>query len=235
MDKPWLLDLFAGAGGAGEGYRRAGFHVVSVDIDPKPLRHNPHEWYCDDALSVLDTLLAHREWNGYRLHDFDAIHASPPCQEYTPLHARHQHKSYPDLIEPMRGRLQHAGLPWVMENVPTAPLAYWVQLCGTMFGLRVYRHRRFETSWLMWQPAHPRHTASTGSGRGQRQRKAHYMAGGFVCVTGNVGSYAGEAMGIDWMTGEELSQAIPPAYTQWIGAQLLSVIGNTSTARRIPA
>lgn len=222
MDKPWLLDLFAGAGGAGEGYRRAGFHVVSVDI--KPQKHNPHEFYQDDAVAVLDALLAGHEWNGYHLHDFLALHASPPCQEYTALHARHPHKSYPDLIAPMRARLQRAGVPWVMENVPPAPLAYWVQLCGTMFGLRVYRHRRFETSWLMWQPAHPQHTASTGSGRGQRQRKAHYLAGGFVCVTGNVGSYAGDAMGIDWMNGAELSQAIPPAYTQWIGQQLLNVV-----------
>lgn len=222
MDKPWILDLFAGPGGAGEGYRRAGFHVVSCDIVPQ--KRNPHEFYQDDALRVLDELLAGREWNGYRLADFQAIHASPPCQEYCTLHARHPDKIYPDLIEPVRERLTRTGIPWIIENVPQAPLTHGIYLCGTMFGLRVYRHRWFESSHLMWQPAHPKHLIRTGAGRGQTQRKARYMAGYFVTVTSNVGSYAGEAMGIDWMTGKQLGLAIPPAYTEWLGRQLLAVL-----------
>ena len=223
MDRPWLLDLFAGPGGAGEGYRRAGFHVVSVDIAPQ--KHNPHEFYQGDALHVLDTLLTPGgEWNGYRLHDFQIIHASPPCQDYCPLKALHPEKVYPRLIEPTRARLRQTGLPWVMENIPTAPLLYGVTLCGTMFDLRVYRHRCFETSHYLWQPAHPGHVKRTGAGKGQRQRKSAYLSGNFVTVTGNVGRYAGEAMGIDWMTGKEISQAIPPAYTQWIGQHLLPIV-----------
>lgn len=222
MDNPWLLDLFAGPGGAGEGYRRAGFHVVSCDIAWQ--KHNPHEFYQADALTVLDTLLAGHKWEGFRLHDFQAIHASPPCEDWCPLKALHPDKSYPRLIEPTRERLLRTGLPWIMENIPTAPLLYGVTLCGTMFDLRVYRHRRFETSHYLWQPAHPRHVKRTGLGKGQTQRKAAYMAGGFVTVTGNVGRYAGEAMGIDWMNGDELSKAIPPAYTDWLGRQLLSVV-----------
>jgi DNA (cytosine-5)-methyltransferase 1 len=230
MDKPWLLDLFAGAGGAGEGYRRAGFHVVSVDIAPQ--KHNPHEFYQDDALAVLDTLLARGEWNGYHLHDFDAIHASPPCQDASSLHARYPTREYLKLIEPTRERLLRTGQPWVIENVMPARLLYGVTLCGGMFGLRTYRHRRFETSWLCFQPGHPPHIARTAT----KRRRDAWAAGWNVSVTGDVGTYlAAEAMGIDWMNGDELSQAIPPAYTQWIGAQLLIVIGAGDRARRVSA
>lgn len=221
MDKPWLLDLFAGAGGAGEGYHRAGFHVVAVDLDPKPLRHNPHEWYVGDALDVLDTLLSRGEWQGYRLHDFQAIHASPPCQDASALHARYPDRVYPKLIEPTRERLVRSGIAWVIENVMPAKLHFGITLCGGMFGLRTYRHRRFETSWLCWQPMHPKHTVLTST----RKRKADWDAGLHVSVTGDVSSYiAREAMGIDWMTGNELSQAIPPAYTEWLGRQLLGIL-----------
>src|SRR5579859_5962089 len=113
-ERPWLLDLFSGAGGAGEGYRRAGFHVVSCDIAPQ--KHNPHEFYQGDALVVLDTLLGGQEWHGYRLHDFHAIHASPPCQDYarsryiTHPNERHNGKVYPRLIAPVRERLERTGL-----------------------------------------------------------------------------------------------------------------------------
>lgn len=191
------------------GYARAGFEVVGVDIKPQP--RYPFEFHLADALS-------------YPLDGFDMIHASPPCQDYCTLHALYPDKEYPDLIAPVRERLLASERPWVMENVMTAPLHYGVMLCGTMFGLRAYRHRRFETSHLLWQPMHPKHLLRTGAGKGQTQRKAHYLAGNFVTVTGNVGSYAGEAMGIDWMTGAQLSQAIPPAYTEYLARQLLAVI-----------
>jgi DNA (cytosine-5)-methyltransferase 1 len=225
MDRPWLLDLFAGAGGCGEGYRRAGFHVVSVDIAPQ--RHNPHEFYQDDALAVLDTLLTPGgTWNGYRLHDFQVIHASPPCQadSIATIYLRNRGKVYPRLIEPVRERLQRTGLPYVIENVPRAPIINPIILCGTMFGLGVVRHRLFESPDLarsvVFSPASCRHDRV------------------FVCVVGHgtpswVRAKLGrcqsiaemrEAMGIDWMNREELSQAIPPAYTQWLGQQLLAVV-----------
>ncbi len=220
-NQPLLLDLFCGSGGAGEGYARAGFRVVGVDLNPKPLRHNPHVCYVGDALAVLDALLAGERWQGYRLSDFAAVHASPPCQDASALHARYPERVYPRLIEPTRARLLRAGLPWVIENVMPAKLLYGVMLCGGMFGLRTYRHRRFETSWLCFQPYHPRHTVRTST----RKRRACWDAGLHVSVTGDVGVYIGsQAMGIDWMTGDELSQAIPPAYTTWLGAQLIDVV-----------
>jgi DNA (cytosine-5)-methyltransferase 1 len=191
------------------GYFRAGFDVVGVDIAPQ--KRYPFEFVQGDALEFV---AAHG-------HEFDAIHASPPCQAYTPLKAT-TGKTYPDLLAATRDAIAVIGVPWVIENVPGAPIHSGVMLCGAMFGLRVYRHRWFETSMLLMQPPHARHTVkATGT---QRARKAHYEAGGFITITGDVGTYCGDAMGIDWMTGNELSQAIPPAYTEWIGAQLLAYI-----------
>jgi DNA (cytosine-5)-methyltransferase 1 len=209
MGKPRLLDLFCGAGGASMGYHRAGFDVTGVDISPQ--KRYPFTFIQGNALEYL---AAHG-------HEYDAIAASPPCQAYTPLRARHAHKDYPDLVAITRAALLAAGKPYVIENVPGAPLHDYITLCGTMFGLRVYRHRRFESATPLSPPHHPAHTVKAGGHKSQRQRKAHYLAGGFVTVTGNVGSYCGPAMGIDWMTGEELSQAIPPAYTEYIGRQLI--------------
>lgn len=215
-----LLDLFCGAGGCAVGYHRAGFtDIVGVDI--KPQKNYPFEFYKCDALEFI------LELGGYYSGMFDAIHASPPCQGYTPLKYLHPHKQYPDLLPRTRELLIRTGLPWVIENVPGSPLGYAIMLCGSMFeGLRVYRHRWFESSHFMMQPWHPPHKLRAGAPgtKGGRGRKAHYMAGGFVTVAGDVGSYIGPAMGIDWMTGEEMSQAIPPAYTEFIGKQLLRVI-----------
>lgn len=206
-----MLDLFSGAGGAARGYQEAGFHVTGVDHKPQP-RYAGDVFVQGDA---LDYCRAHG-------HEYDAIHASPPCQAYTPLRAVHG-KAYPDLVGATRDALSATGAAWVIENVPGAPLRSGIVLCGTMFdGLRVYRHRRFESSVFLFQPEHPRHTVKAGGHKAQRQRKAHYLAGNFVTITGDVGSYCGPAMGIEWMTGDELSQAIPPAYTRFIGAHLLT-------------
>lgn len=210
--KPLLLDTYCGAGGSAVGYARAGFEVVGVDIAAQP--HFPFEFHQADALEFI-------EKHG---RDFDVIHASPPCQAYTPLRALHPSNHYPDLVAPTRAALLATGRPWAIENVPGAPLRWFVTLCGTMFGLRVYRHRRFECSHLLMQPHHPRHTV-TADGCTGRDRKARYLAGAFVTVCGHVGSYAGDAMGIDWMTGKELSQAIPPAYCEWLGRQLRRATG----------
>ncbi len=212
-DRPRLLDLFCGAGGAAMGYHRAGFDVVGVDIVPQ--KRYPFPFILADA---LDYLPEHGR-------EFDVVHASPPCQAYSTLRALHPHKDYPDLLAVTRDALAVNGRPWVIENVVQAPLRSPVVLCGAMFGLRVYRHRGFESSVLLTAPEHPKHLVRAGGFNGQRQRKAYYLAGGFATVAGNVGSYVGPAMGIDWMTGKELSQAIPPAYTREIGRQVLGALG----------
>lgn len=210
--KPRLLDLFSGAGGAAMGYHRAGFDIVGVDHVFQP--RYPFEFHRADAL----------EFAARHGREFHAIHASPPCQSYTSLRSLHPDREYPDLVGPVRTLLETIGNPWVIENVPGAPLRFSVLLCGTMFpGLRVYRHRYFETSFWVWHPDHPRHRIPAGAPgtKGGRGRKGHYLAGGFVTVAGDVGTYCGEAMGIDWMTGDELSQAIPPSYTRFIGHRLM--------------
>lgn len=221
--QPRLLDLFCGAGGAARGYQLAGFHVTGVDILPQPRYAGGHFCQADIMEVGLPALL--RE-----LGPFDAIHASPPCHDHSALSSVAGLDGTGWMLAATRQALIASGLPWVLENVPGADMRRELVLCGTMFGLRVYRHRWFESSVFMLQPGHPRHTVKAGGHKAQRQRKAAYLAGGFVTVTGNVGSYAGPAMGIDWMTGEELSQALPPAYTEWIGAALLRVLNLAEAA-----
>jgi DNA (cytosine-5)-methyltransferase 1 len=209
--RPKLLDLFCCAGGAGMGYHRSGFDVVGVDINPQP--RYPFEFIQADALQVLAAV-------GDR---FDAIHASPPCQSYTPLGALHPDKTYPDLVAATRAALLELDVPWVIENVMAAPLSKTrsIRLCGGMFGLRTYRHRRFEHSpdFPLIQPAHPPHVARTAT----KRRRELWDEGWHVSITGDVGTYVGpEAMGIDWMSGNELCEAIPPAYTELVGGQMLA-------------
>lgn len=200
--KPRLLDLFCGAGGAAMGYHRAGFRVVGVDINPQP--RFPFEFHQADALT-------------YPLDGYDAIHASPPCQGYCTLNAINK-REYPLLIAPMRERLAAAGVPWVMENVKGAPMAFFVELCGQHFGLNVFRHRIFETSHLVFSPGRCDH-------RGLRAT----TSGGSVMAVyrkqrGTLAQWR-EAMGIDWMDKDEIAESIPPAYTEWIGRQLLAALG----------
>lgn len=213
--RPRLLDLFCGAGGAARGYQLAGFHVTGVDLAPQPR-------YAGDAFIQGDAL----EYCHAHGHEYDVIHASPPCQQYSVSTAplRNAGKAYPDLVAATRDALLETAKHYVIENVVGAPLRAPAMLCGTMFGLRVYRHRLFESSITLFAPGHGKHKWPTTSH--VRPRKANYLAGThFVCVFGNIGGgYAGSAMGIDWMTGRELSQAIPPAYTEWIGRQLLRVL-----------
>ena len=207
--RPRLLDLFCGAGGAAMGYHRAGFDVTGVDIRPQP--RYPFAFVQADALDYV------RDHG----HEYDAIHASPPCQHYSALRARSPGRTYPDLLGRTRDALLGPAVPWAIENVITAPVHSGVFLCGGMFGLRTYRHRWFETSCLIFQPHHPAHTVKTST----KKRRADWDAGLHVSVTGDVGSYVGRAaLGIDWMTGNELSQAIPPAYTEWVGAHLIAVL-----------
>ena len=207
MSRPRLLDLFCGAGGAAMGYYRVGFDVVGVDVAPQP--RYPFTFYQQGALHVLKCA---------DLDDFDAVHASPPCQPYSVTRTLHS-ADYPMLVDEMRLLLQETAKPFVIENVVGAPLTNCVTLCGSSFGLGVRRHRRFETNWTVWNPprcAHhlqpePLDVTGTG-GPGGRHRKPRNM------------QEASVAMGIDWMTRAELSQAIPPAYTEFIGGQLVQAL-----------
>ena len=202
-----LLDLFCGAGGAAMGYHRAGFtDIVGVDIVPQP--RYPFRFILMNALNLHTGPWDH----------WDLVHASPPCQRYTCLRSTFDSSKYPDLIVAVRDFLQKIGAPYVIENVVGAPLRTDLTLCAAPFGLRSYRHRIFECSFPVVQPEHPKHVIRVN--RRKKNRRKHWDAGGFVTVVGDIGSYVGpEAMGIDWMTGHELSQAIPPAYTEYIGRQ----------------
>lgn len=209
--KPRLLDLFSGAGGCTKGYQRAGFYVVGIDINPQPR-------YCGDEFVQADAL----EYVAKHGHEFDAIHASPPCQGYSRM--RHvTGKEYPLLIEDVRTALRPTGKPYIIENVEDAPLIDYILLCGTMFGLKTFRHRKFETSFFMMAPPHITHTLfgkASGQGRPITPERQ------YITVTGNFsGIKTGQrAMGIDWMSKRELTQAIPPAYTEYIGRHLMEVI-----------
>jgi len=201
-----ILDLFCGAGGASWGLHQAFPDAEIVGVDHC---HQPHYPFLFGpfTFALADAMT-------FPLVGFDFIWASPPCQAYTPLRALSPEKVYPDLVAATRVRLQTAGVPWIIENVPGAPLRDYITLCGTMFGLRVYRHRRFESSWPVAQPEHPAHIALTAT----KHRRERWDQGWFISVTGDgPGSYtSGLAMGIDWMNGNELSQAIPPAYSRYL-------------------
>lgn len=208
MSAPRLLDLFCGAGGAGMGYHRAGFDVVGVDLAPQP--NYPFPFLRADALE----LLAAGFWRG-----FDAIHASPPCQRYSLATGFHPEAraNHPDLVEPTRELLQQAGRLYVIENVPGAPLRRDLVLCGEMFGLRIHRHRWFECGgWTPMRLQHQPHRL-----RGARTN-CETGPGVARWVSGHYADHqdASDAMGIDWMTRDELREAIPPAYTELIGHQL---------------
>jgi DNA (cytosine-5)-methyltransferase 1 len=220
--RPLLLDLFCGAGGASVGYHRAGFDVVGIDNRPQP--HYPYPFHRGDALDPSAWL----EATMGRMPD--AIHASPPCQRYSDLAKRNGNAAdWPDLVGPVRSLLQAAGVPWVIENVSGSPLVDPVVLCGTMFpGLRVLRHRLFESSVQMPETtAHRTHPLVFTMDK----RKAHYGKldewTAFVSVNGggncSVAS-ARDAMGIGWMTKDEINESIPPSYTEWVGAALLKAL-----------
>lgn len=199
--RPKALDLFCCAGGASVGLQRSGFDVTGVDINPQP--RYPFTFNQADAVT-------------FPVKGFDFIWASPPCQRFCALNGREDLSGYPDLIEPIRAKLLASGVPWIIENVPGAPIRKDVVLCGGMFGLRSYRHRHFECSFHIAQPKHPKHTVRVNR-RGENRRE-HWAKGGNLTITGDIGVYCGPAaMGIDWMTGSEMSEAIPPAYSEYLG------------------
>lgn len=207
--KPRLLDLFCGAGGAARGYQMAGFYVVGVDI--KPQRH-----YIGEHFVLGDALEYCREHGA----EFDVIHASPPCQQHSTLRAIH-HREYACYIVASRDLLGAIGNPWVIENVSGAPLLNPVMLCGTMFGLRLFRHRLFESSILLRAPSHSAHTLKAPrTSRVPSDGEVWSIYGHFSGVKA-----ATTAMGVPWMTQSEAAQAIPPSYTKYVGQQLLAYLG----------
>jgi len=194
------------------GYHRAGFDVVGVDIEPQP--HYPFEFVQADATT-------------YPLDGFDAIHASPPCQDHSAL--RHTQPGHGSgwLLAAARERLRRTPVPWVVENVIGSGLAAQddllgasgLLLCGAMFGRKTYRHRLFEASAPLRAPHHPRHSVPASAA-------GHWKPGTYISVAGNCApiGLAKAAMGIDWMTRDELAEAIPPDFTEHIGRQLLDVL-----------
>ena len=214
--RPRLLDVCCCAGGAAKGYHDAGCDVLGVDVDPQP--RYPFAFMQASLLDLDPAWVA--AW-------FDALHISPPCQAHTDLQKQSK-RTYVDLIPDARALAEASGLPYVIENVEGAPLRDPVMLCGTMFpGLRVIRHRLFETNWPLTAPPHGTHPLVFTHDK----RKAHYgkldQNVSFVQVTGGGNcsiANARAAMGIDWMTKHELNEALPPAYTEWIGTQLLAEV-----------
>ena len=203
-----VLDLFCGAGGAAMGLHRAwpDAEIIGVDIKPQP--RYPFTFVQDDCS---------KGWPDFP-EQFDFIWASPPCQRHTCLRSVFDSSKYGCHIKDIRERLITHGIPWVIENVVGAPIRTDLTLCAAYFGLRSYRHRVFECSFPVEQPEHLKHLVAVN--RRGKNRREHWDSGGYMTITGDVGSYLGpEAMGIDWMTGNELSQAIPPAYSEYIARQ----------------
>ncbi len=201
------------------GYSRAGFDIVGVDIEPQP--HFPFEFVQADALEYL---AAHG-------HEFEVIHASPPCQAYMQINKNRETK-HPRLIESTQTALQALGKPYVIENVEGAPLDDPIRLCGTMFNLLVRRHRLFESSVpLSLEALQCNHWGTVAAG----DFAAVYAFGGHGHRHGKgirdsksaPGPDWNIAMGIDWMTRAELTQAIPPAYTEFIGKQLMDYLDHS--------
>jgi DNA (cytosine-5)-methyltransferase 1 len=207
------LDLYCKAGGASKGYHLAGFDVTGVDIEAQP--NYPFEFHRADALEFL---AAHGD-------EFDAIAASPPCHDHSTLSSRAGVNGSGWLLDATLEALAGQLRPWIVENVMGARMRADVVLCGSMFGLRTYRHRKFAIDpripWLPPVPWHPVHRVRTST----KDRRTGFAAGMNVSITGDVGSWVGPAcMGIDWMTGNELAQAIPPAYTEYLGRHLLDYL-----------
>jgi DNA (cytosine-5)-methyltransferase 1 len=220
--RPRLLDLFSCEGGAAVGYHRAGFEVVGVDLEPRFAKRYPFEFHAGDAIEFVKE-------HG---HEFDAIHASPPCQRYSITNAARQ-ADYPDLVSPTRDALNATGKPWVIENVVGAPLIDAIALTWPMFyepgsvldedgtPLTMLRERRFESNIALTAPSAtpvPAGAQIAGSYGGARRDKVEARTvrhGGYVPAK----HVQQQLLGIDWMTQHGMYQSLPPVYTEWIGLQ----------------
>ena len=201
-----VLDLFSGSGGAAMGLHRAWPDADITGVDLKAMPRYPFRFIQADAMT-------------FQLEGYDFIWASPPCQEYSVAKNMHIDRSYPDLVAPTRTRLEASGVPYIIENVVGAPLNTVVELCGTMFGLKTFRHRRFETSYMVLAPKHKheKHWVAQPNGG----YSAHYKGSTHITVAGNNWNFEDgkAAMGIEWMNHDELKQAIPPAYSEFLARQ----------------
>lgn len=220
--KPRLLDLFCGAGGASMGYHRAGFGVVGIDIAPQP--HYPFEfWEADALVSML----------GGSWHEFDAIHASPPCQDFTTMSNRWRGAGgkadqHVDLLTPTRAILARIGVPWVIENVvgSKGKMRPTLVLRGGMFGLGVDRPRYFESNVMLFAPEPGKVENPVGVyGKAPDGRRLFSRKDGSEQRAPRNLKEAQAAMGMDWADWDGVREAIPPAYTEWIGVQLLAALG----------
>jgi site-specific DNA-cytosine methylase len=217
-----LLDLFCGAGGASMGYHRAGFQVTGVDINYQD--NYPFRFHRADAIEFLQA----------RGDEFDAIHASPPCQAHSALGkgTNDNSEAYPDFLAATRELLTETGRPYVIENVAGAPLHNPIVLCGEMFGLRVIRHRMFESNMPLRAPEHIKHR-----GRVAGWRHGKKFDGPYFAVYGNGGGKGTlqewrDAMDMPWCdTKLEIAEAIPPAYTEYIGKALLALTTTNGITR----
>lgn len=257
MTRPLLLDLFCCEGGASEGYDRAGFHVIGIDLfkhtDDKGRRRGfsqkryPFPSLASDALGALRRLLSGEPLTFNAPHpvlgrdifldEIDAIHASPPCQEYSITRNGHS-VEHPALIEPVRDLLIATGKPYVIENVVGAPLIDPVTLCWGMFNddgsvidddgtpLRMERHRLFESNVSIPQPSHRAHDTSVqvagsyGGARNDKHAARHERHGGYVPSK----AVQQRLLGIDWMTVGGMYQSLPPVYTSHVGTSLLRAL-----------
>lgn len=223
MNRPKALDLFCCAGGAGMGLHLAGFDVTGVDIEVQP--NYPFPCFTMNALAFPLRYGGPPGQPGY-----DFIWASPPCQAYSPLNAYNK-KTYPDLVAETRAKLVLSGIPFVIENVVQAPLENAVTLCGSMFGLKMYRHRNFEASFPLEAPKHPKHEWTC-----QRNGYLPSVTRPFMTITGGKHSIAwreraAAEMGVPWMRHvREVCEAIPPAYAEYIGRAAIAHIAGLRIA-----
>ncbi len=221
MSLNWVLDLFSGAGGATKGYQDAGFFVVGVDNEPQP-NYCGDRFIQADAVGLLTRLLEGEEVEGWRLEDFAVVHASTPCQAYAEVANSRKLSSHPELLEPMRQlflRSQERGIFWVSENVPPAPMPNSFVLCGSSFSLPIIRHRRFETFPALSAPPAPRCPQK------RYDRAVTHGPGFYPYGRKNWGpAWREHVLPVvwPWMTMKEAGQAVPPAYTAYIGERLMN-------------
>lgn len=208
------------------GYHRAGFEIVGVDL--RPIDSYPFNFIQGNALAPP-----------LNLSDFDVIHASPPCQPHSAMTNMTNASTEVDLLPQTRELLKNSGKPYIIENVPRAPMEEWFTLCGSMFGLGVQRHRAFETNVFMWGPPRCQHgreircyVGRTSSPGGNMNSKAKVASGMKQLKRGTVAEGISD-MGIDWMDWHDLCEAIPPAYTEYIGLQLMAYLENGKTAENM--
>ena len=210
MRKFKLLDLYCCAGGAGYGYEQAGFDVTGVDIEYQPKHRG--KFIQADAIEFLKV----------NYQNYDVIHASPPCQAYSTasMQFRTKGKRYDDLISITREILQKINKPYIIENVPGSPLLNPIVLCGAMFNMRTYRHRLFESNIKLISPPHPEHIYPNAKmGRKPKENEFIQYVGHFSGV-----NLVQEMTGLHWLGQKELAQSIPPAYTKFIGEQIIKIL-----------